>query len=123
MEPPPQVFIDISPKASYLSLSKEVVDGHTYTNRAFLRHNKNMMTSEEYDTAIAFMRQFHSRQVVTRPSSSTSAAAPRSGGILSSIDESQSHILDSSSNCLQTNRIVRVQTIRCLVGLEDSGEH
>ena len=80
-----------------------------------------MMTSE-YDTAIAFMRQFHSRQVVTRPSSSTTAA-PRSGGILSSIDESHSHILDSSISCLQKNRIVRVQTVRCLVGLEDSGEH
>mmetsp|Transcript_2046 Transcript_2046/g.3499 ORF Transcript_2046/g.3499 Transcript_2046/m.3499 type:complete len:81 (+) Transcript_2046:131-373(+) len=79
-----------------------------------------MMMTSEYDAAIAFMRQFHSRQV-TRP---PEPEAPRSGGILSSIDESQSNIIldGSTSCCLQKNRIVRVRTVRCLVGLE-TGEH
>mmetsp|Transcript_23965 Transcript_23965/g.37572 ORF Transcript_23965/g.37572 Transcript_23965/m.37572 type:complete len:81 (-) Transcript_23965:190-432(-) len=72
------------------------------------------MTSE-YDTAIAFLRQFHSRQVATRPS----VEAPHSGGSLSSIDEGRSNAFDDSSRCLQNkNRIVRVRTVRCLVELE-----
>mmetsp|Transcript_2234 Transcript_2234/g.3295 ORF Transcript_2234/g.3295 Transcript_2234/m.3295 type:complete len:83 (-) Transcript_2234:218-466(-) len=74
--------------------------------------------SSEYDAAIAFMRQFHSRQVVTRPSE-----APRSGGTLSSIEEVRSNnVLDNSNSCLQKNRIVRVRTVRCLVELE-RGKH
>jgi len=74
--------------------------------------------SSEYDAAIAFMRQFHSRQATTRPSE-----APRSGGTLSSIDEGRSNnVLDNSNSCLQKNRIVRVRTVRCLVELE-RGKH
>ncbi len=75
--------------------------------------------SSEYDTAIAFMRQFHARQVVTRPSE-----APHSGGSLSSIDEG-ANAFDDGSRCLlqNRNRMVRVRTVRCLVelGLEGGG--
>ncbi len=80
--------------------------------------------SSEYDTAIAFMRQFHARQVVTRPSE-----APHSGGSLSSIDECRSNVsaFDDGWRCLlNRNGMVRVGTVRCLVelGMEGGGgEH
>jgi hypothetical protein len=86
----------------------------------------NMMSSQtseydsaEYDAAIAFMTQFHSRREVTRPSE-----APRSGGGgLSSIDERRRNVFQHDDIiCLQTNRLVRARTVRCLVELE-RGEH
>ena len=77
-----------------------------------------MMTSEyDYDAAIAFLRQFHSRQV-TRPTE-----APRSGGSLSSIVEDRRNALDYDDSCLQKNIIVRTRTVKCLVELERGDHH
>ena len=67
--------------------------------------------ASEYDEAIAFMKQFHSRQV-TR-----SSGAPRSGGGLSSIAESNK-IFHHDNGCLRKNRLVRARTVRCLRELE-----
>lgn len=75
------------------------------------------MSSDEYEVAVAFMKQFHSRQVSSGRPSSTEA--PCSGG-LSSIMEDLRSISISVDNGVWKNRIVRTRTVKCLVDLERS---
>ena len=75
------------------------------------------MSSDEYEVAVAFMKQFHSRQVSSGRPSSTEA--PCSGG-LSSIMEDLRSISISVDSGIWKNRIVRTRTVKCLADLEGS---
>jgi hypothetical protein len=77
------------------------------------------MSSSEYEAAIAFMKEFHSRRVTTRPS----LEVPRFGGALSSIMEARRIDEYHDTGVWKNNRIVRARTTKCLVKLERGLEH
>jgi hypothetical protein len=74
------------------------------------------MSSDEYEVAVAFMKQFHSRQVSTGRPSSTEA--PCSGGLSFIMEDLRSISISVDSRVVWKNRIVRTRTVECLVDLE-----
>lgn len=75
------------------------------------------MSPDEYEMAVAFMKQFHSRQVSTgRPSTE----APCSGGLSSIMEDLRSISISVDSGVVWKNRIVRARTVKCLADLERS---
>jgi hypothetical protein len=74
------------------------------------------MSSDEYEVAVAFMKQFHSRQVSSGRPSSTEA--PCSGGLSSIMEDLRSISISVDSRVVWKNRVVRTRTVKCLVDLE-----
>eukprot|EP00984_Skeletonema_dohrnii_P002318 scaffold804_cov85-Skeletonema_dohrnii-CCMP3373.AAC.3 len=81
---------------------------HNITMSASSTLHPDITIAEEYERAVTFLRNFHSRRAVTTSTSSSPLGA---------IDESRSDKSVSTVNLGQSTRIKKTSTSMCLVGL------